>query len=498
MNSRAFLRVISRALFVATAACAALQTIGHSIEASAAQTVASNRKPNVLFIAVDDLNDWVACMEGYQRVSTLNIDRLAKRGILFTNAHCASPLCNPSRSALMTGLRPSTTGIYGNAQPWRPALPNTVTIPEHFMAHGYRVEGCGKIFHHDDQSNPPSTWHDYFDLIPDNAPDEEFPLNRILPRGKSLKSFDWGVLDKAEAEYGDAKAVDWGIRFLEDRHDKPFFLAVGIFHPHLPWYAPERYFELYPEESIRLPVVPNDDLDDIPAIGLEIAANRRADFDKIKTHGKWEEAVQAYLSSISFADAQLGRLLDALDSSPYSDNTVIVLWSDHGWHLGEKQHWHKSTLWERATRVPFVVVAPGVTTAGTKCSRPVSLIDIYPTLIELCGLTTKGELDGTSLAPLLKEPSATWNRPAVITRGRGNHAVRTDRWRYIRYRDGGEELYDHKNDTNEWTNLAQRPGLEGLKKKLARWLPTDDAAEAPYKSDYIFDSETYKWTPKTE
>jgi len=482
---------------------------------------ASARKPNVLFIAVDDMNDWVSCLGGYTgEVHTPNFDRLAKRGVSFTNAHSPSTVCNPSRTAIMTGLRPSTTGVYNNGQWWRPALPDVVTMPEHFRTNGYNVHGGGKIFHHTLGNNPPDLWDEYFAQVQDTAwhydypvpgqhvakkgihwP-EGFPLNQIenVRLGKrppaNYREFDWGPLDKVDLETGDGQMVKWALDFIEEPHEKPFFLAAGIYRPHLAWYAPREYFDQYRLEEIALPVLNENDLDDVPPVGRAMAEARRADFELVKKTGKYREAVQAYLASISFADALVGRLLDALDRSDYARNTIVVLWSDHGWHLGEKGAWHKRTLWERATHVPFLVAAPSVTAPGSTCKRPVNLIDIYPTLVDLCGLQAKPELDGLSLAPLLKNPDAKWRHPSLTTHERGNHALRTERWRYIRYHDGTEELYDHENDPNEWTNLADKPQYAAVRKEMARWLPKTNAPGVPAKGAYNFDPETYRWTRK--
>ena len=308
---------------------------------------------------------------------------------------------------------------------------------------------------------------------------------------------DWGVIPSlAEADYDDAKSVDYAINVLAKKHDRPFFLACGIFRPHLPWYAPKRFFDLYPLEKIRLPQLLANDLADVPAQGRALSAKRRAEFLNIKKHGKWKEAIRAYLASISFADAQLGRLLDSLDRSAHQRNTIVVFWSDHGWHLGEKNHWHKSTLWEEATRIPFLIAAPGITKGGTTCPRPVDTLSIYPTLLELCGLKPMPGLDGTSIVPLLKNPATPWAIPAITEFQRGQCAVRSERYRYIRYADGTEELYDHKRDPNEWTNLAgiakHRPVIE----QLAPWVPKQFAPNAPSKNAYRFDHQTYTWTPK--
>ena len=468
--------------------------------------------PNVLFIAVDDMRDWTAGLDGYRgTVHTPHMQGLASQGVEFTNAHTASTICCPSRAAIMTGLFPSTSGIYGNGQWWRPHMPDCVTIPMHFKANEYAVAGSGKIFHHTAGNNPPDQWDEYHRLVFNDDPwyrghKLNYPWSTPgpAPEGHPLSGVqglphetDWGVLPgKAEVDYDDAESVDFALDYLKRSRDKPFFLACGTFRPHLPWYVPRKYFDLYPLDKIQLPLVREDDLDDIPTEGRQLSKTRRGDFEKIKHADKWKQAVQAYLASISFADAQVGRLLEALDQSPYAENTVIVFWSDHGWHLGEKNHWHKMTLWEEATRVPLIVVAPGVAKAGERCDRPVGLIDIYPTLIDLCGLKAKPELDGISLTPLLRHPDAAWSRPAVSQYKRGQCAVRSQRWRYIRYSDGTEELYDHDTDPHEWTNLAGDDKHRPVIAEHARWLPSTWAEHAPTKSAYQFDPQTYSWVHK--
>ena len=449
------------------------------------------------------------CLGGYEgTVYTPNIDRLAKRGMLFTNAHCASPKCAPSRAAIMTGRRPSTTGLYDNGHWWLPNLPDVVTLPAHFRNHGYRVVGAGKIFHHTAGNHPPNQWDDFFRLtfredpwfrgVKLNYPwskHEPYPPGFPFSGVKGLgHENDWGSLGIADHEYDDAWTVDYAVRFLEQKQDKPFFLACGLFRPHLPWYVPQRFFDRYSLDDIVLPTVRDDDLVDLPREGRRFAAARRSDFETIKAAGKWKHAVRAYLASITCADERLGRVLDALDNSPHAKQTIIVLWSDHGWHLGEKQHWHKSTLWEEATRVPLVISAPGHPPGV--CDRPVSLVDLYPTLNDLAGLQPVEAHDGLSLAPLLRDPKAAWKRPAVIEFRRGNAAVRSARYRYIRYRDGGEELYDHQTDPHEWHNLATSPVHGAIKQELAGWIAKEWAASAPTKGAFRFDPHAFTWTHK--
>jgi arylsulfatase A-like enzyme len=434
---------------------------------------AGGQKPNILFIAIDDLNDWIGCLGGHPDVKTPNLDRLAARGVLFTKAYCAAPVCNPSRTALMTGLRPSTTGVYENRHPWRqaPLLKDSVTLAQHFMASGYRVVGGGKIFHN--AYNDAASWHEWI-REPQQPHPEKLPANGIPNKGH----FDWGPVDCRDEDMGDWKIAEWAVSELKKKHDKPFFLAPGFIRPHLPWYAPRKYFDMYDEKKIAMPKVKEDDLDDVPKQGRHFAT-RSGDHKAVLEYGQWRKAVQAYLACISFTDACVGRIVDALDASEYAKNTIVVLWSDHGWHLGEKLHWRKFALWEEATRNPFLMVVPGVTKPNGRCERTVDYMNIYPTMIELCGLPKREGLEGVSMVPLLKDPKAKWDRPALTTYERGNHSVRSERWRYIRYYDGTEELYDHNNDELEWTNLASKPEYAKVKSELAAWLPKTDAPDAP-------------------
>jgi len=467
MNRRTFLRL---------AAAGATTTLVPTLSALARSS--DKDRPNVLFIAIDDLNDWIGCLGGHPDVKTPNLDRLANRGVLFTNAHCSAPACNPSRASLMTGILPSTSGVYHNPDPWRqsPVLKNAVTIPQHFMAHGYRAVGGGKIYH-GGFPDPPS-WQAYFPSQTKNKPADPMPEGRPLNGIPRTSHFDWGPVPVADEAMGDSQVADWTIGELKKKHNKPFFLGCGFFRPHLPWYVPQKYFDMYPADEVTLPNVKADDLDDVPELGRKMA-KPDGDHRKVLQHNQWRKAVQGYLASISFVDTCVGRVLDAFDSSDYKDNTIIVLWSDHGWHLGEKLHWRKFSLWEEATHNILMVVAPSVTRPQQRCSRPVTMLDIYPTLIELCGLRDKPELEGRSLVPLLKKPDAAWERPALTTHGRNNHSLRTERWRYIRYSDGTEELYDHDKDAVEWNNLASDPQHADVKRRLARWLPTKNVPEIP-------------------
>lgn len=439
-------------------------------------------RPNVLFIAFDDLNDWIEPLGGHPQAKTPNLSRLARRATVFTHAYTAAPACNPSRAALMTGIAPYKSGVYYNNQAWRPAMPDAVTLPQHFMKHGYWAGGAGKIYH-GVYPDPPS-WSAYWPSKERNRPDDprpaELPANGIPKTG----NFDWGPLRVDTEEMGDAQVADWVAAKLRETHEKPFFLAFGLYRPHLPWHVPQRYLDRFPPESIQVPPVFNDDLGDVPEAGVKMAGPDR-DHANVIEHGQWKQAVQGYLAALNFADDMLGRVLDALDESGLADDTIIVMWSDHGWHLGEKHHWRKFALWEEATRVPLMFVVPEGTPglkegsrAGARCDRPVNLLDIYPTLSDLAGLPVNDGLDGRSLVPLLRNPGAPW-RPTVSTYGRFSHAVRSEDFRYIRYEDGAEELYDHRFDPMEWTNLAADANYREVKRELQRWLPSVNVPGAP-------------------
>ena len=305
-------------------------------------------------------------------------------------------------------------------------------------------------------------------------------LNQLEKLGSA--NTDWGAWPVDGSKTVDERTVDYCIeRMMEPKEKKPLFLACGLFRPHMPFFAPQSALDDYPLEQTRMPVVKQDDMADVPPGGRALAKHSAKFWHGIheaeaRNPGLWREAVRAYQAAATFADRQIGRLLDAIEAS--GRKPVIVLWSDHGYQLGEKGCWEKFTLWEKANRIPLIVVAPGVAKTGTRCDRPVDLTALYPTLAELCGLPAPSKLDGKSIIPLLKNPSARWERPALMTYGQGNHAVRSDRWRYIRYADGSEELYDHDNDPHEWNNLASNATLASVKQELSRWFPASDAAPA--------------------
>ncbi len=444
---------------------------------------AQSEKPNVLFIGIDDLNDWVGVMGGHPQALTPNIDRLAERSVLFTNAYCAAPACNPSRAALMTGLAPYETGVYMNGQPWREPLKNVVTLPKHFSDNGYWSAGSGKMFH--GRFPDPGSWDDYYPDPINNRFDDPNPVEKNW-NGLGKGNFDWGGVPAPDSEMGDYKTASWISNQLSREREKPFFLACGFYRPHLPWYAPRKYFDLFPIDEIVLPKVNPDDLDDLPKGGLEMA--HRSDDHKVVTEaGKWKHAVQAYLANMAFVDHQVGRVLNALDAGPHRDSTIVVLWTDHGWSLGEKENWRKFALWSNPSRTPLMISVPRGfeplpegAALNQRCSQPASLLDLYPTLIELCGLSSRDGLSGESLVPLLRDPLLETGHAVVTTHGRNNHAIKDARWRYIRYADGGEELYDTLNDPEEWINLASDPEHAETRARMGKWLPENNAPDVPY------------------
>jgi arylsulfatase A-like enzyme len=442
---------------------------------------AAAKRPNVLFIAIDDLNDWVGCLGGHPQVRTPNIDRLASRGVLFSNAHCQAPICNPSRVSLLTGVLPSTSGVYELNQPHHlsPVLKDAVTLPAHFKSSGYHVLGRGKIYH--GRYEYPADWHDF--KTTGDARNQQWrtkPVSSV----PGIRVRDFGPIDLPEEQFGDLINARWAAGQLQRDFGRPFFMAVGIRLPHVPLYAPRRFFERHPEKQVKLPVIREDDLADLPPAGLQITRymhNTPLNHNSVLASGNWRNAVAAYLACTEFVDHCVGVMLDALDASDHAKDTLVVLWSDHGWHLGEKRHWAKRSLWGESTRVPLIVAGPGL--AKDNCLRSVGLIDLYPTLTELCGLAKPPQtLEGHSLVPLLQKPDAAWSHPAITTFHQNDHTVRTGRWRYIRYANGDEELYDCSADPHEWINLAAKPEHRGTLAQLRLHLPKVNVVDAPVRA----------------
>lgn len=447
------------------------------------------QRPNVLFISIDDMNDWTTLFDKGNPIKTPNLERIASRGAFFTRAYCASPACNPSRAALLTGYRPHRTGIYGNRSDWRGALPDARTLPAYFRENGYYVCGAGKTFHHEDNwaFHDRSAFNEYLLM----AINEPYPVRKLNGADWfGSRNTDWGIWPYAIGQTPDHITADYAIRKLQEKHDRPFFLSVGIYKPHSPFFAPAEYFGMYPASRLRMPVIPPGDMDDLPSgaiamqelrakvhgsgrgfwLGLQKAESERP--------GAHKSFVQAYQACATFADAMIGRVIDALDKSAYRNNTIIILWSDHGFHVGEKQQIEKFALWEKTTHIPFLIVAPGFTKPGQRIEDPVDMMTVFPTVTELCGLSTPKGLDGVSLVPLLKGEQQVLP-PAMMTYLKGNHAIRTKRWRFIRYADGTEELYDHISDPNEWKNLAGMKEYGKVLEDLRTHLPQSNADMVP-------------------
>lgn len=437
-------------------------------------------KPNVLMIAVDDLNAWVGCVGGHPFAKTPHMDALAARGTVFTSAHTQSPLCTPSRTSLLMGLRPSTTGFYA-LEPWIRTVDrwrDWVTMPQYFRQHGYYTLTAGKVYH----AVPPKDRAGEFDVWGPPAEVGARPAKKLIPPTPmgNHPLMDWGTFDHRDEDKGDWRIASWAVDQLRSMpKDRPFFLAIGFFLPHVPCYVTQRWLELYPDDDSILPPVRWDDRDDTPRFSWYLhwyLPEPRLRW--MVENRQWRNFVRSYLASISFVDSQIGRVLDALRETGQEEKTIVVLWGDNGYHLGEKLITGKNTLWEPSTRVPLIFAGPGVA-AGGRCSQPVELLDIYPTLIELCGLAPRSDLEGTSLVPQLRDPKTPRERPAITTHGPGNHAVRSLRWRYIRYADGSEELYDMENDPHEWHNLAGDPRFAEVIAEHRRWLPAHDEPPVP-------------------
>jgi arylsulfatase A-like enzyme len=356
------------------------------------------KKPNVLFIAVDDLNHWVGYLGRNKQTKTPNLDRLARMGVAFTRAYCAAPVCNPSRAALMSGMRPGTTGVYDNGQAWQPVIGKDKTLTTQFLKAGYDVLGTGKIYHAN--AHRPGEWTDYF-----------VGAKEKLTADPSAKNDGVGGIKfqplTNDSKLADESIVDYGIKQLAAAKDNPFFLAVWLQKPHMPWNVPKKYYDLFPLDTIELPPTKESDLNDVPLAGIKMA-KPQGDHATMLKSGRWKEAVQGYLAAIAYCDAQIGRLLDAYDKSPHKENTIIVFWGDHGWHLGEKEHWRKFALWEETTRMPLVWVAPGLTKPGGVCDRTVDLMSLYPTLCSLCGIERPQHVEGEDVKPLLADPKSKW------------------------------------------------------------------------------------------
>ena len=452
------------------------------------------KQPNVLFIVVDDLNDWVGCLGGHPQAQTPNIDRLAAKGTLFTNAHVQAPLSNPSRSSVLTGMRPSSTGIYGLAPGIRSVdvTRECVSLPQYYRKQGYFTACYGKVFH--DGSIPKELQKNEFEIW-GPSPGIPVPAKRLVQSTNPERGMDWGIFPEDDRDQADWKTADNAIAQLKSRPtDKPFFLAAGFRLPHVPCFASQKWFDKFPPENeIQLPPYLANDRADVPFFAWYLHWDLpEPRLSWLKANNQWHNLVRSYLASTTFMDSQIGRLLDALDASGEASNTVIVLWSDNGWHLGEKDITGKNSLWKRSTHVPLIFAGPGVG-VGKRCSQPAELLDIYPSLVDLCNLPAKEGIEGHSLNPQFKNPDAKRLWPAITTANQNNHSVVTDQWRFIQYADGSQELYNELTDPNEWKNLALDSKYKKVIADLKKWLPKKNLPLTPGSAKRILEKKNGIW-----
>lgn len=436
----------------------------------------AQERPNVVMIMVDDLNDWVGVMKGHPQARTPNIDRLARHGMLFTNAHCQAPICGPSRASVLTGLYPYRSGNYAQLNDEDIKKSSDVAaaaefLPDLFERHGYLTMAVGKVFHNGDKAKAFDRYGGNFDKY-GPTPEKRFKYDpKWFPDKRGGTQTDWGAYPAYDSLTTDYKSAAWAVEQLKKSYDKPFLLAVGFYRPHVPWYVPQPWLDLFHETSIITPAYDPKDMDDVPPMGRQVSdVPMMPTTEWMISSGQWKAAVRAYLASIAFVDAQVGKVLDALEATPHEGRTIVVLMSDHGYHLGEKNRFAKQALWERDTRVPLIISKPGMP-GGRQCGAPVQLVDLYPTLAGLCRLNISTPVDGHSLQPLLNNPEENWSHPALSFYGPGNIAIRDQRYRLIRYEDGSEEWYDMTKDPNEWKNLNGQAALRDRFERLRGFVP---------------------------
>ena len=423
-------------------------------------------KMNIVLISVDDLNDWIGVLGGHPQAKTPGMDYLASKGMLFSNAQCQSPVCNSSRASLMASLYPSTSGVYFLKPDLKesPVSQKNVLLPKRFENDGFDVTGVGKLFHGGQNR---TYWPNWVSFGGAGYPRQKPKLSSFP--GHPL--WDWGIVKEADETMPDYKAASWAEKALQKTYKKPFLIGVGFSRPHVPQYATKKWFDLYPMETLKLPKYLENDLDDVPQYGADIVSLKHVapTHEWVTKNKQWKPLVRSYLACVSFVDAQVERVIKAVESSQYKDNTYIVLFSDHGFHIGEKNHHAKRTLWEDGTRVPMIIMGPGIKPGV--CHKPVQLLDLYPTLLTLAGLKADEKLEGNDLQPLLKNPQATWSHYARTCFGPGNYAITSERYRYIIYNDGTEEFYDRSKDPNEWKNQIKNPEYALLVKSHKAEIP---------------------------
>ncbi|QCX02295.1 sulfatase [Aggregatimonas sangjinii] len=426
-------------------------------------------KPNILLIAVDDLNDWVGVLGGHPQAQTPNIDQLASRGMLFSNAHCQAPVCNPSRASLMTSLYPSTSGIYflNPDISESPVASQTTVMPKRYQQEGYQVFGAGKLFHNAkglNERHVPNYAGQFggFGPVPEQKI-SDYPGHPL---------WDWGVYPERDELMPDYKIASWAEKELMKEREQPFWMGVGFYRPHVPQFVPQKWFDMYPLETLQLPRIIEGDLNDIPSYGKDVTRLRHVSpsHEWVVENKEWKALVQSYLACVSFVDEQVGRVLEALDNGDYGENTYIVFFSDHGFHIGEKERHAKRSLWEDGTRVPFIIAGPGIK-KGKVCTKPVQLLDLYPTLLELSNLSADTKHEGNSLVSLLQNPNNNWPYYARTNFGPGNYAIISEQYRFIQYNDGSEEFYDHRSDPNEWNNEIDNPDYGVIIQKHRAQIP---------------------------
>ncbi len=476
----------------------------------------ANSRPNVIMFVMDDLNDMVGPL-GDKQAITPNLDRLAQSGVLFNNAHAPGIFCAPSRSAIWTGLHATTTGCY-DTEIFYYDYPDLVSLQMAFEAGGYDAYGAGKLYHHRSGYVDLRGWKEYFtrgqnviDMAyemnsyhQDDVPlPEPFPYSPYYTETgrEPNRHLEWGpIANEQEEDMAATKRANWICDLLGQKQDNPFFMAVGLYIPHYPNYAPQKYFDLYDKNTLELPPYNEDDLSDLPPAIRKQMTSRKRQHDELISLGALKDMLQAWYASITFADALLGRVLDALEASSYKDNTIVIFWSDQGFHRGEKGHHGKHTLWQRTTRVPFIWAGPGIAKNET-VDATVSLIDIYPTLSELCNLPVRVDrrFDGESLVPVLIDPSMAEDRTVMVPDDEpGAYAMINSSWRYIHYRDGTEELYNVQDDPHEWNNLAAKSEYEPIKQRMQTSAPRVFAPFATSKNslNLIVDGNSFHWEPK--